>query len=74
MTNYLGDLRERRELETATPVASSNLGKPEPAASGDITADRAAFFAGLAPGTYQATVSAVNASGSSRCPAVTFTR
>ena len=31
---------------TATPIATSDLGKPTPAANNDITVDRASFFAG----------------------------
>jgi hypothetical protein len=59
---------------TATPIATSNLGKPTPAANGDITVDRATFFAALAPGSYQATVSSINANGRSRSAPVAFTR
>jgi len=59
---------------TATPVASSDLGKPTPAANGDITVDQTAFFNALAPGTYQATVSALGPGGEGQSSAVTFTR
>lgn len=59
---------------TASPVASSNLGKPAPATNGDITVNRATFFAALAPGTYVATVSALSANGNSRSATITFTR
>jgi regulation of enolase protein 1 (concanavalin A-like superfamily) len=59
---------------TATPVATSNLGKPTPATNGDITVDRATFFSGLAPGNYIATVSAIGSAGSTRSTGVTFTR
>jgi len=59
---------------TATPVASSDLGKPTPAPNGDITVDRTAFFSALAPGTYLATVSAIAPSGEGQSSAVTFTR
>jgi predicted phage tail protein len=59
---------------TATPIATSNLGKPTPAANGDITVDRATFFAALAPGSYQATVSSINANGRSRSAPLAFTR
>jgi regulation of enolase protein 1 (concanavalin A-like superfamily) len=59
---------------SATPIATSNLGKPTPASNGDITVDRATFFAGLAPGSYVATVSAVGGGGESRSSAITFTR
>jgi regulation of enolase protein 1 (concanavalin A-like superfamily) len=59
---------------TATPVASSDLGKPTPAANGDITVNRATLFSALAPGTYVTTVSALGPGGKTRGPAVTFTR
>ena len=59
---------------TATPVATSNLGKPAPAANNEITVDRATFFSGLAPGSYIATVSAIGPTGKTRSAAVTFTR
>lgn len=59
---------------TATPVASSNLGKPTPATSGDITVNRATFFSALPPGSYVATVSAISANGTSRSTTTPFTR
>ena len=59
---------------TATPIASSDLGKPTPDANGDITVDRSSFFTALAPGTYVATVSAVGAGGIGRSAPATFTR
>jgi hypothetical protein len=61
-------------VASATPVATSNLGKPTPASNGDITVDRATFFSALARGTYVATVSAIGSSGQSRSAAITFTR
>jgi hypothetical protein len=48
----------------ATPIASSDLGKPSPNAAGDIAVDRAAFFFALPPGSYLATVTAVPVYGS----------
>jgi regulation of enolase protein 1 (concanavalin A-like superfamily) len=59
---------------TATPIASSDLGKPTPDASGDITVDLSSFFSALAPGTYVATVSAIDNAGIGRSTPVTFTR
>jgi regulation of enolase protein 1 (concanavalin A-like superfamily) len=59
---------------TATPIATSDLGKPTPNASGDISVNRAAFLSALAPGTYVATVSAIGSAGSSRSTPITFTR
>jgi regulation of enolase protein 1 (concanavalin A-like superfamily) len=62
-------------VNTAAPVASSNLGKPAPdQTTNNITVDRATFFAALAPGTYLATVSAIGSGGESRSQAITFTR
>lgn len=47
------------------PVATSDLGKGTPDASGDITVDRSAFFSALTPGSYLATVTAIGLSGAS---------
>jgi hypothetical protein len=55
-------------------VATSDLGKPAPAANNDITVDRATFFSGLAPGNYVATVTAAGPGGRTRSASVTFTR
>jgi len=59
---------------TATPIASSNLGKPAPDANNDISVDQTAFFMALAPGTYVATVSAMNSCCRGRGAPVTFVR
>lgn len=59
---------------TATPVATSDLGKPAPDANGEIRVDRTAFFEALATGGYVVTVSAVGAGGSSRSEPFAFTR
>jgi chitinase len=59
---------------TATPVATSDLGKPSPASSGDITVNRASFFSGLAAGNYVATVMAVGPGGQTQSSSVTFSR
>ena len=59
---------------TATPVASSSLGKPAPNAAGEIVVDRAAFFSALAPGTYETAIAAVGTAGESISASVTFTR
>ena len=58
----------------STPVAASDLGKPAPAANGEITVDRFALFEALAPGSYIATVTAVGDGGSSRSLTAAFTR
>jgi predicted phage tail protein len=59
---------------TATPIATSNLGKPTPDANNDITVDRSAFFSGLAPGNYVAAVAAIGSGGSKVSAGVAFTR
>jgi hypothetical protein len=59
---------------TATPIATSDLGKPTPDANNDITVDRSAFFSALAVGNYGAAVAAIGSGGSSISAGVTFTR
>src|SRR5262249_19799305 len=59
---------------TATPIATSDLGKPTPDANNDITVDRSAFFSALAAGNYVAAVAAIGSGGSSIGTGVTFTR
>jgi regulation of enolase protein 1 (concanavalin A-like superfamily) len=58
----------------STPVTTSNLGKPTPAANGDVTVDRSALFEALAPGNYIATVMAVGNGSTARATPVSFTR
>jgi predicted phage tail protein len=58
----------------ATALASSNLGKPTPSATGEIIVDQTTFLNGLAPGNYLVTVAAVGPGGKSRSTAITFTR
>ena len=60
--------------QTATPLASSSLGKPSPNAAGEIVVDRAAFFSALPPGSYVSAVGAVGPAGETLSPGVTFTR
>ena len=59
---------------TATPVATSDLGKPAPASNGDITVDRATFFSALATGSYIAAVTSVGTGGETQSTGVAFTR
>ena len=59
---------------SATPVATSDLGKPTPSSSGDISVNREAFFNALAVGSYQAAVTSVGSGGESQSSAVAFTR
>ena len=64
VTSYLFEVfAGGADPESSTPVASSNLGKPTPAADRDITVDRASFFNALAPGNYTATVTAIGPGG-----------
>jgi len=59
---------------TATPVATSDLGKPTPASNGDITVDRATFFNNLATGSYVSTVTAVGSGGETTSASTAFSR
>jgi hypothetical protein len=59
--------------QSATPLATQDLGKPA-VVNGECTADITNTVNGLAPGNYQATVSAVGSGGSSRSAPATFTR
>lgn len=59
---------------TSTPVASTSLGKPQPASNGEITVSLTSFFDALAPGDYIAVVAAIGSGGTSRSTPVTFTK
>ena len=59
---------------TATPVSSSDLGKPAPALNNDISVDRSAFFSALPTGSYLATVTSVAPGGRTRSAPISFTR
>jgi predicted phage tail protein len=59
---------------TATPVATSDLGKPTPAANNDITVNRASFFSALPPGNYIAVVTAIGPGGQTRSAPASFSR
>jgi len=59
---------------TATPLAKVNLGKPAPAANGDITVSQPTFFSNLVAGTYVAAVAAIGSGGTSISTGITFTR
>jgi hypothetical protein len=59
---------------TATPLATNDLGKPVPGGNQEIIIDRTTFLEGLAAGSYVLTVRAVGAGGSSRSSPYTFTR
>ncbi|CAN5810196.1 hypothetical protein BH24ACI5_BH24ACI5_02630 [soil metagenome] len=75
VTKYVLEVYKSGATPGATsPVAISSLGKPAPTSTGEITVDRSAFFAALAPGSYIATVVAVGDGGSGRSGTVSFTR
>jgi regulation of enolase protein 1 (concanavalin A-like superfamily) len=74
VTKYVLKIYAATAATTGTPLATSDLGKPAPASTGDITVDRATFFNGLASGSYKATVTAVGSSGESASAAISFTR
>jgi regulation of enolase protein 1 (concanavalin A-like superfamily) len=75
VTTYrLAIYRSGADPASATPIATSDLGKATPSSSGEILVDRAAFFAGLPAGTYVAAVSAVGPGGESQSAAVAFSR
>jgi predicted phage tail protein len=75
VSNYMLDVfANGADPNTATPIASSNLGKPSPDANNVISVDQTAFFMALAPGTYVATVSAIDSGGRGRGAPVTFVR
>jgi hypothetical protein len=58
---------------TATPVATQNLGKPA-VVNGECDVDITQTVNGLATGSYIATVKAVGSSGSSRSNTAPFTK
>jgi hypothetical protein len=75
VTSYLLEVfASGADPETASPVASSSLGKPTPDTNREISVDRASFFAALAPGNYIATVKAIGSDSTARSTAVVFTR
>lgn len=60
---------------TATPVTTSDLGKPTPDAQLTISVDRGSFFTALAGGSYIATVTAIGPGGATQSqPPVSFVR
>jgi hypothetical protein len=66
VTRYeLRILASSADPNTASALATSDLGKPTPDAAGDIAVDRSAFFSALAPGNYVAAVTAIGTGGSS---------
>jgi regulation of enolase protein 1 (concanavalin A-like superfamily) len=75
VTHYALEIYAAGKVPGASaPVVTRNLGKPVPAGNGDILLELASFFEAIAPGEYLATVAAVGSGGTSRSPAVSFTR
>lgn len=63
------------DVTSATPRATSDMGKPTPDAQQVITVDRGSFFTALPAGSYIATVTAYGPGGSAQSmPPVSFTR
>jgi hypothetical protein len=56
---------------TATPIATSDLGKPTPDANNNITVDCSAFFSGLSASNHVAAVAAIGWGGTSVSTGVT---
>jgi len=74
VTNYVLDIfASGADPNTATPIATQDLGKP-PVVNGDCDVDIAQTYNALAAGSYNATVSAVGTGGSSRSIATPFTK
>lgn len=62
-------------VTSATPLATSDMGKPTPDAQQTISVDRGSFFTALASGSYIATVTAYGPGGATQSmPPVSFTR
>jgi uncharacterized protein (DUF2141 family) len=71
---FLEIFRAADNPNTATPVATRNIGKPA-VVNNEISVDIATLIQALAPGSYIATMSAVNGTGRSRsAPSPTFVR
>ena len=74
VTHYVLDIfASGADPNTATPIATQDLGKP-PVVNGDCDVDIAQTYNALAAGSYNATVSAVGTGGSSRSIATPFTK
>jgi hypothetical protein len=75
VTSYQVDVfAQGANPDTDTPIATTDIGKPAPDASNDISAAISSFFAALAPGTYQLTVAARNGGEFRRSLPITFVR
>jgi hypothetical protein len=75
VTSYLVEVfASGADPNTATPVASSDLGKPALNSLGEVIVDRTAFFEALPAGNYVMAVRAIGPGGSTMSAAYTFTR
>lgn len=75
VTSYVVDVfASGADPDTAIALATSDLGKPQPDATGEIYIDRTSFFEALAAGDYVITVSAVGLGGSTRSSPYLFSR
>jgi hypothetical protein len=75
VTSYLLEVfTSAADTDTDPAIASTDLGKPTPDASGDITADESSFFSALSPGNYTVTLAAVGTGGRTRSVPVAYTR
>ena len=75
VTSYLLEVfASGADVNTSSPIASTDLGKPTPDANQQITVDKTSFFGALSPGNYVVTVSAIASEGRGRSAPVSFTR
>ena len=75
MTSYWFDVfTSTADPSTATPVATANLGKPDPDPNSDIASDQSALFSSLAAGTTSPLSRPSRPGGSTRSATVAFTR
>jgi hypothetical protein len=75
VTSYLLEVYPQGVIPgSQAPAHSSDLGKPVPAANGEIVVDRTAFLSSLAGGNYTITLQAIGPGGTARSQAVSFSR
>jgi hypothetical protein len=75
VTSYLVEVfASGADPNTATPIASSDLGKPALNSLGEVIVDRTSFFEALAAGNYVMTVRAIGPGGSTRSAPYVLTR
>jgi hypothetical protein len=73
VTSYLLEVfANDADPASAQPLASIDLGKPAPAANGEIVVDETSFLSPLTSGTYMVTVSAIGPGGETRSTPYTF--